>query len=534
MLDMQSLFRTAFLVVASFFAFPVQAQLLDQMVAVQAATTSAGKGADSTTKISKPGQALWSSRTFSAKTSQSCVVGKPSAVGIANGGAGTTTIDMRNAKGEVSITWNFGSGIPASRFPYSALQVALVNSSGAPDIYVGAVAVLSTNVTPITIGHRGVRVDRNLSPGGRIVPFKFESVSPALFKNPSIIIRSLTLRLLSPAACDTSFTIHSARFVPRTIDKSKSKDSDKVAGVSTQEGETSSDQSSSSSSGAPSANPCNDDPEVARQVQKCEDDHNRRAGGCAKWECSCLPTRDRKGYDISAIAVSGYEPGQTCTNNLCDEAPGKCDFGDCIPPQFYGYSNPSITIGVDGVSYQLGDPQTDVSWQCFDGKNRAKESQLCDMTVAQVEEQFLASMKVGAPCEISPGKKGECSNLGQCVPPDVNSTYYCKDKVDCTKCKAGKLCWQGECLSLQERSRKLCEATHIRGGGVGVCSPCYATFDEKPGESCGTGVQAPHRRGFNMDGATCSRPGLKQGTCSGGQCVAAGATSASSGSSSSR
>lgn len=384
-----------------------------------------------------------------------------------------------------------------------------------------------------------MRVDRNLSPAGRIVPFKFESASPALFKNPSIIIRSLTLRLLSPAACDTSFTIHSARFVPRTIDKSKSKDSDKVAGVSTQEGETSSDQSSSSSSGAPSANPCNDDPTVPAQVKKCEDDHNFIAAECAKWECSCVPSRDRKSYDISASTAwsssdSEVKTGKTCTNNLCGGVPGKCDYGDCVPAQFYGYSNPSIAIGVDGVSYKLGDSQTDLSWECFDGKNRAKGSQLCDMTVAQVEEQFLASMKVGAPCELSPGKKGECSQFGQCV-PDVNSTYYCKDKVDCTKCgKAGNLCWKGECLSLQERSRKLCEATHIRGGGIGVCSLCYATFDEKPGLSCGTGVQAPHRLGVNMDGSKCSRLGNPTGRCLGGACVPIDTRSTSSASSSSR
>ncbi len=536
---MQCFLRTALFVAASICAFPIQAQPLDPMVAVQAATTSAGKGADSTTTISKPGQGLWSSRTFLARTAQACVVGKPSAMGIASAGTGATTIDIRNARGEVSITWNFGSGIPASRFPYSALQVALVNSSGAPDIYVGAVAVLSTNVTPITIGHRGVRVDRNLSPGGRIVPFKFESASPPLFKNPSIIIRSLTLRLSSPATCDTSFTIHSVRLVPRAINKSKSKGSNNTAGVIPDEGETSSPRSASFSSNDSSSNPCDEDPTVPAQVKKCEDDHNFIAAECAKWECSCVPSRDRKSYDISASTAwsssdSEVKTGKTCTNNLCGGVPGKCDFGDCIPAQFYGYSNPSIAVGVDGVSYKLGDSQTELSWECFDGKNRAKGSQLCDMTVAQVEEQFLASMKVGAPCELSPGKKGVCSNFGQCV-PDVNSTYYCKDKIDCTKCgKAGNLCWKGECLSLEERSRKLCEATHIRGGGVGVCSPCYATFDEKPGVGCGTGVQAPHLRGVNMDGATCSRPGLKQGTCSGGQCVPAGATSASSGSNSSR
>lgn len=509
------------------------------MRTVQAATTSVGKGADSTTKTSKPGQELWSSRTFSAKTSQACVVGKPSSVGVANGGAGITSIDIRNAKGEVSVTWNFGSGIPAARFPYSGVQVVLVNSSGVPEINVGAVAVLSTNVAPITIGHLGVRVDRNLSPGGRIVPFKFERVSPSLLKHPSTIIRSLTLRLSSPAACDTSFTIHSARFVPRTIDKSKSKDSGKVAGVSTREGEASSDQSSSSSSRVPSANPCNDDPSVPAQIKKCEEEHNFIAAECATWECSCLPSADKRGYDISAsTAVSSsdseYIAGKTCTNNVCGGIPGKCDFGDCIPSQFYGYSNPSIGIGVDGVSYHLGDPQTELSWECFDGKNRAKGSQLCDMTVAQVEEQFLASMKVGAPCQISAGKMGVCSNFGQCV-PDVNSTYYCKDKVDCTKCgKAGNLCWKGECLSLQERSRKLCEETHTRDGGQGVCLPCYATFDDKPGLSCGTGVQAPHRRGVNMDGSKCSRPGIAAGRCLGGDCVPIDTRSSSSASSSRR
>jgi hypothetical protein len=525
---MQSFIRIASLLVTVLCAIPVQAQRLDQMLSVQAATTSVGRNADSTTLAAAQGQGLWSSRTFAAKASQSCVAGSPSAVGLASGGTGITNVDIRNAKGEVSITWNFGKGIPAARLPFSAFEVDVVNTSQVAEIAVRTVAILSTNVTDITIGYPGVRVDRKISPHGKVVPFRFENASPALLNHPSTVIRSLTLRLSSPVTCDTSFAVQSARFIPRTADKSKSRSSGKASRASANGDDGPPVEGTAVVVKTPAPNPCEEDPTVPDQIRACEERHNFIAAECASWKCTCSLAPDKKSYYISASTgwsgSSSSDPtGKTCTNNVCGGIPGKCsDFGECVPAQFYGYDNPSISVGAEGVSYRLNDPQTTMDSDCFDERKQPQATQLCSMTIAQVEESFLASMTVGAPCEISPGKSGVCSNFGQCV-PDVNATYFCRDQVDCTPCGAkGNLCWRRECLSLQEASRKLCEDTSIIGGGRGVCSPCFAMFKINSDGECGTGLMAPDMRGVSMDGASCIRyrgTDTLRGQCLNGQCA---------------
>lgn len=534
---MRSFFQSFLLAVTTFCALPAQAQILDQMLTVQAATTSVGRSIDSTTTTSRPGRELWRARSFSATTSQSCAAGKPAGVGIASGGGGITNIDVRNSKGEVSITWSFGAGIPAAAFPYRAFEVNLVNTSQEAEISVRTVAVLSTNLTAITIGYPGVRVDRKLSPKGRIVPFKFESAAPELLRSPSTVIRSLTLRLSSPAACDTSFAIQAARFVPQTVDKSKRKTSEQKSRVSPLAGDSLSSQGSSTSSNGPIKNPCEEDPTVPAQIRECEETRNLFAGECMKWECSCVPERDNKSYFISSSNVltdgdSDLPPGAPCTNKVCGGIPGKCsNYGECLPSQFADYYNHSINIEYDGIGFRRDDPQTSVATDCFDHKKFPEGAQLCNMTVPQVEALFLASMKVGARCRLDGGKTGVCSHQGQCV-LDVNSASYCKDRDDCAPCgQTGNICWKSECLSRQDASRKLCESTHTRDGGKGICGQCFARLDVNSVGTCGTGVRAPDARGVNMDGASCSRyqdGRAMKGQCQAGSCVLTSSSSSSS------
>lgn len=523
---MESFIRTALLIVMSLCALPAHAQLLDQMLTVQAATTSAGRNSDSSTIAAEQGQGLWSSRTLAAKASQSCVGGTPSVVGIANAGTGITNVDIRNAKGEVSITWKFGMGIPAARFPYSAFEFNLVNTSRSEEVAVRVVATLATNRTDITIGYPGVRVSRSLSPQGKSVPVAFEDAAPQLLKHPATVIRSLTLRLSSPSECDASFAVQLARAASRTLDKSKSRGNGKARRASSNVEDGPPAEGTVAVTATPAPNPCDEDPTVPEQIRACEEKRNFIAAECASWQCRCVPSPDKKSYFISSSSGwsgSDDKTGKTCTNNLCGGIQGKCsDFGECIPAQFYGYNNPSISVGAEGISYRLNDPQTNLDTDCFDEKKHPQGRQLCDMTIAQVEELFLATMKVGWPCELSNGKTGVCTNTGQCV-PDVNATYFCRDQVDCTPCGAkGNICWRRECLSLKEASRKLCEDTHIIGGGRGVCSPCFAMFKINSDGECGTGLLAPDKRGVSMDGASCERFRGKEifkGQCQSGQCV---------------
>lgn len=543
---MRVFFRSALFAIALLWALPARAQLLDQMLTVQAATTSAGKGSDSSTVRAQSAQELWSARTFAVSTSKSCVAEGRSAIGIANSGTGITNIEISNARGEARITWSFGSGIPAARFPYSAFEVTLVNTSRVADSKVAIAAVLTTNVTDLRIGYPGVRVDRKLSPAGKVVTFTFDSASPSLLKHPATIIRSLTLRLSSPTTCDASFAVHSARLVSLPTEKSKPKRGGTADRVPTEEndpfGRQSSSSASSSSSTPPTTNPCDADPTVPDQIKRCEDEHHFVTSGCSKWECSCLPSADNKSYFIVGASAgwdNGSEEmdGKTCTNNVCGGVPGTCsESGECIPSQFYGYNNPSISIGAEGISFWTRRSGTDLTRECFDRRQHPSGKQLCDMTVAQVEQMFLASMKVGAPCPLSGDKIGICSNTGQCV-PDASGAYVCKNKVDCSPCgQSGNICWKKECISRQDASRKLCETTHLRGGGFGICTQCYAMLKLNPDGVCGTGVLAPDPRGVSMDGATCSRyqsNQLLKGQCADGQCVLQSPSSASSSSSSS-
>lgn len=523
--------RAAIIAALSLFALPAGAQLIDPMLSVQAATTSVGRAVDSTTIAAQEGQGFWSTRTFTAKNMQTCAPGSTSAVGIANGGMGITNVEIRNARGEVRITWNFGQGIPAGRFPYSGFEVDLVNTSQVTEVALDTVAVLSTNVTDITIGYPGVGLARKLSPKGKTFPFKFYNSAPSILKDSSTVIRSLTLRLSAPSVCDASFSVQLARLVPQMGGKSKSTGIAK-GGRSSIRNEASAPypQETAVATQRPPTNPCDEDPTVPDQIRECEEKRNFVASQCASWKCQCISKPDKSGYFISSsTAWSGSSSkGKTCTNNVCGGIEGRCsDWGECIPTQFDGYENPFIDITAEGISFRLSDNQ--ISSDCFDENKQPRGPQLCTMTSKQVEDLFLSTMKVGAPCELTPVKMGVCDNYGQCV-PDVTADHYCDDQVDCAPCGSkGKICWKKKCRTLEEAARLLCESTGLSYGGRGVCSQCYGMFKIHPDGTCGTGLLAPDSRGVSMDGASCTRYQDKRvlkGMCRDGQCIPGGSPTA--------
>jgi hypothetical protein len=488
-----------------FYASPLQAQLVDQMLSVQAATTSIGKLSDSTTLTKGHEQDAWSSRTFTAKASEVCEPGRPSSIGIANGGTGITDVDVRNAKGEVSITWVFGGGISASNFPYSSFEVDIVNSSTIPEIVVGAVFTLSTDVTDITVGYSGVRVPSSLSSVGKTVPFKFRAASPALFKRSSTIIRSATLRVVPKSGCDSALALQLARFAPRNGAVIKRKEKPRGGGSGRN---VAGPGGTAIPTETAKPNPCEENASVAEEIRRCEEDANRRASNCATWECHCFPTLDGRSYSITASTASASDAqtvGKACLNTICGGVPSRCtDWAECIPEQFLDFNNPFIGVSADGVTFRGSNNPLDP--ECFNLKLFPNSRQLCTMSIEQVEQAFLASMMPGAPCELAPGTVGACDNTGVCV-PDISAAYFCKDKVDCTPCgAAGHLCRKGACLSLAEAQRQLCESTGFPKGGHGICSPCFAMFSLNADGSCGTGVIAPDKkRGVSMEGASCTR-----------------------------
>jgi hypothetical protein len=503
-------------------ALPARADFLDEMLSTQVATTATGKAVDSTTIPAPQGKGTWSSRTFTADGTSRCSSGKAPSVGIASAGTGIANVEVKNSRGQVTITWRFGNGILMSEFPYAGVAFDLVNTSSNPEIKVRTVATLATASRGFTLGYPGVRVAQKLSPIGKTVPFNFQKSSPMLFSDPTVIVRSITLTLSAPSTCDTSFGIQNVTWLPRSGVRAKVPPKSSGRGKNKN---VSFSSSSTSSSEPPSTNPCDEDPEVPEKIRQCEEKRNSIASGCAEWKCECSPSLDRKTYYINASSyLSGRDQtGNSCSNNTCGGGAGRCtDFGECIPAQFFGYDNPSISIDADGVSFRQGKPETRMNMDCIDVSKLPRGTTMCDMTIAQVEAMVLNSITVGAQCELSPEKKGVCSNTAQCI-PDVTSDTYCGDQKECAPCGtpgSGNICRGGKCLTIQEATRKLCEATAVQGGyGGGICSQCYAMFKLNADGACGTGLLAPDRRGVSMDGAACYRRGISRGLCRSGACV---------------
>lgn len=502
-------------------ALPARADLLDPMLSTQVATTATGKAVDSTTITAPRGKSPWSSRTFTADGTSGCSSGTAPSVGIANAGTGTTNVEVKNAKGQAIITWRFGGGIPMSELPYAGFSFDLVNTSSNAEIKVRTVATLATTSGELTLGYPAVRVSQKPSQRGKTVPFNFQRSAPTLFNDPSVVVRSLTLTLSAPSMCDTSFGLKYVSWLPRGGLRAKTTPKSLPPGKS-----KSAPSSSSSMSATEPPNPCEVDPEVPQKIKECEESHNFSASGCSTWKCKCSASSETKTYHIIALGSSkgGHEPGNSCSNNACGgDGSGRCsDFGECIPAQFFDYDNPSISIDRLGIVFSQGNPETAMNVACIDQSKKPRFPDLCRLTIPQVEAMVLNSITIGAQCEISPEKKGVCDNTAQCI-PDVTSDAYCSDQKDCAPCGtpgSGNICRGGKCLTIQEATRKLCEATAVQGGyGGGICSQCFAMFKLNPDGTCGTGLLAPDRRGVSMDGAACYRKGISRGLCRSGACV---------------
>lgn len=521
---MYSYLRAALIGLFMVCTLPAEAQLVDQMLSVQAATTSVGKLSDKTTITRTHEQDIWSSRTFAVTSSEVCNAKNPTSIGIANGGTGVTNVEVVNAKGEIAITWEFGQGIPASSFPYSTFEVDLANTSSLPEIILGAVFTLSTNVTDITIGYPGIRVRSSGSSSQKTIPFKFRAAAPSLLEDRSTAIRSITLRFVPRSACDSTFAIQSVRLSPHSGNKNKSKSKARSAPSGTGGPDP---VSTAVAVATAKPNPCEADPTVGDQIQECQDRHERSAAECATWKCDCQPSADGKSFHITSSTTTLDETiGKACTSFICGPGQGRCtEFAECIPSQFYGYDNEFIGASADGLVFR-GGHNNPMEMSCFNVKQLPHGRQLCSMTIKQFEEAFLASMMPGAPCELGPRSMGVCDHTGLCV-PDLTGDSFCKEKDNCTVCSpAGvspkRICWNKKCSTEEDAAREICIA-EVSQSSNQFCKPCVVTVARNSAGSCGTTMirtNTPDRRSgikVSMDTTRCLQRGL-EGVCRAGGC----------------
>ena len=488
------------------------AQLLDQMLSEQVATTGASKTTDTTQIKAPPGDKMWSSRVFRAQSREVCRAGNPSSVSLATTEPGRTQVAITNAHGEVSITWRFGAGIPASELPFTGFELSLLNQTPKSDLTVSMTAALNTSAISLSSTRNGIQVPSTLSPQGKTISVSFLDIAPRVFKSGSILVDSLTVSLSVEGGCDALYSLHSVTLIPRA--ESGAKTSKRVARAGIVEGTPTIEGTET-----PQQDPCAADETVPQKIAECEADAQRKGSSCATWSCECVPDRLSNTYFISPSSVSlASSEGKECVNHTCGDQSGRCsDWGTCMPPQFYGYEHPSISIS-DTVGFTI--TTNSINLDCVNNKRLPSSEQLCSLTPTQVEQMVASSIMFGATCELTQALKGICDPSGRCV-PDTKADYYCKSNVDCTPCGApGNLCWRGKCLTIAQASFQLCQQTHYFSSGRGICKQCYATFRLNRDGSCGTGIISSDTRGVNMDGASCWRDnGRLRGTCLDGQCL---------------
>lgn len=495
-----------------FFITAAQAQPLDQMLTEQVATTGANKAIDTTQTKAPSGEKLWDTRVFRAQSVGKCSPGKSSSLSLASIEPGRIHVDVRNARGEATITWRFGAGIPASELPFSGVEFSIVNQTPTSELTLTTSTVLTNSALPLSTTRTGIHVPSTLSPQGKTISVSFLDLAPKVFKSNAILFTSLAITLSVEGGCDALYSLQSVRLIPRadfapTTPKRASR-VDTVEATPTIE-----------STETPQPNPCTDDETVPQKVAECEADARRRGSSCATWSCECVPDRVSNTYFISRSSVLlGSSEGKECVNHICGDKPGRCsEWGTCIAPQFYEYDHPWISIS-DTIGFR---GRNGITFECVDVKRLPSSEQLCSLTTTQVEQTVAASIKTGATCELTRGVQGVCDQSGRCV-PDSRADYYCKSNVNCTPCGSpGNMCWRGKCMTVAQASFQLCQQTHFFNSGRGICKQCFATFQLLKDGSCGTGVISSDPRGVNMDGASCWRDnGRLRGTCLDGQCLA--------------
>lgn len=495
------------------FANAAQAQLLDPMLTEQVATTGANKAVDITQTKAPSGDKLWDTRVFRAKSSGTCVPNTPSSISLATIEPGRIHADVRNTRGEVSITWKFGAGIRASELPFSGVEFSIVNQTPKSELTISTSTVLNTSAIPLSSKRTGIHVPTTLSPQGKRISVSFLDLAPRVLKSDSLLVNSLSVSLLVESSCDALYSIQSVTLMPR--DGSGPKKPKRRGPPGTAEATPTAE-----STVTPQQNPCTTDETVPQKVAECEADAQRRGSSCATWSCECVPDTKTNTYFISRSSASlGSSDGKECVNHICGDKPGRCsEWGTCIAPQFYGYEHPLFSIS-DIVGFSTSGNSIDLD--CVNSKRLPTSQQLCSLTPTQVEQMIAGSILVGSTCELTEQLKGVCDPSGSCV-PDTKADYYCKSNVNCTPCGApGNICWGGKCLTKAQASFQLCQSTHYFNTGRGVCKPCFATFNLNKDGSCGTGIISSDPRGVNMDGAKCWRDnGRLRGACVGGECVA--------------
>lgn len=509
------MFRCLFssLIALFVFANTAHAQLLDQMLTEQVATTGANKAIDITQIKAPSGEQTWDTRVFRAKSSGTCVPNTPSSISLATIEPGRIYADVRNTRGEVSITWKFGAGFTASELPFSGVEFSIVNQTPKSELTMSTSTVLNTSAIPLSSTRTGIHVPSTLSPQGKRISVSFLDLAPRVFKSGSLLVNSLTISLSVESGCDALYSIQSVTLTPR--DKSWGKTSKRpgrlgivVATPTVESTET------------PQQDPCAADETVPQKVADCEADAQRRGSSCATWSCECVPDTKTNTYFISRSSASlGSSDGKECVNHICGDQRGRCsEWGTCIAPQFYGYEHPLFSIS-DIVGFSTSPNAIDLD--CVNSKRLPTSQQLCSLTPTQVEQIIAGSILVGSTCELTDQLKGVCDPSGRCV-PDTKADYYCKSNVNCTPCGApGNICWGGKCLTKAQASFQLCQSTHYFNSGRGICKPCFATFNLNKDGSCGTGIISSDPRGVNMDGAKCWRDnGRLRGACLDGECLA--------------
>jgi hypothetical protein len=524
---MNTLARALVSLSAFFHTLPVLAQVLDAGFPAQAATTATGLATDSTTVTAK---GMVTSRTFTAASLQSCISGRPSAVTVTAGKkAGTTRIDSSNAKeAEAKITWDFGSDFPAQSFKSSSFEIILLNESSIPEVILSASATValgkgnrSAVTTPAaTIRFANIKVNQKLSPTGTAVEFDFSKVLGKQLDNPSTTVRSLTLQLASPVACNSTILLRLAHLKPRSLAKGMD-----VGSINRQGPSPGAERAGTPTPGAnPGYNYC-DDPSVIAEMQRRDSEYNDLSSGCSEMKTSCANLKGG-GYALSS-ETKDKPQGEECANNKCDGAPGICsEWSFCMPPQFKDFQNPWFEVAGASVAEVHSSKYGGLHWPCLDKKSIDQSKQICTMTPTELESSVLASMQVGKRCKLPDGSnKGVCSNEGMCV-PDVNS---CEGKGNCDVCgppAEKRICWNYSCVTKEEAKYQLCQTTKPIGGGQGICLPCFAMIDRNADGVCSFGIKAGDPRGFSMEGSTCSRPvkvkdemRLIEGRCKNNSCV---------------
>ena len=483
------------------------AQLLDQMLSEQVATTTAGKTTDITRIKAPQEEKLWNSRVFKAQLQGVCAVEQPSSVSLVTTEPGRTQVAIKNAKGEVSITWHFDTGIPASELPFSGVELSLLNQIPKSHLTVSMSAALNTSAIPLLSTRKGIQVPSTLSPQGKTLSVSFLDLAPRVFKVPTIVVNSLTITLSVEGGCDALYSLQSVRLIPRanfaSTTPKRSTRVDTVEATPTIE-----------STQILPLDPCMEDERIPYKIRQCEAEARRRASSCATWKCECVSNMVSNTYDIIPVLhYFGRSEENSCVNHICGDQPGRCsDRGTCMAPQFHDYKHPSISLS-DTIKF-LG------PGECVDKKRLPSSEELCSLTTTQLDQRIATAIKVGSSCELTRGVQGVCDQSGRCA-PDSKADYYCKSSVNCTPCGSpGNMCWRGKCMTVAQASFQLCQQTHFFNSGRGICKQCFATFQLLKDGSCGTGVISSDPRGVNMDGASCWRDnGRLRGTCLDGQCL---------------